>query len=435
MAKETLNLEQLRTAVAGRAAAFRSITEYQPVAGEGSKVFPASYAGGVYAFEHRRMSGSEHLCVILDSVASQANRMEEALLDAWNDDAIPLPVISVDFSSEFADIGKITSLDAPHRIADAILRYATTSDDKAFFSRSRYADLWRTSSIHNATALLELCPTALIFGTWGSPEATGVGPKFQRIIVSELVGIDAIPGAKTTSRIDPTGIRAGVELYVAAEDSGDLEWTTDEKLATTEKGKLKSRKPSEIVLGNIAPSVKIRRETVEALHEDDLSDLEKRDSKKQENRRTIADPLTGGGVTISRALQFTTISLPALRRLRFPKDGQRDANVDVAARTALAALALCAATLARQDGADLRSRCHLVATSGLHWELVGKPGEPHLFFDLDGDGAIALLNEAVSAATTAGLLWHEEEIKLLPSRQLVAAIRLSRDRRAGEETE
>ena len=55
--------------------------------------------------------------VLLDSVSSQANRLEEALLAAWEDQRIPLPVISVDFSSEdgIADLGRITSLQAPHR--------------------------------------------------------------------------------------------------------------------------------------------------------------------------------------------------------------------------------------------------------------------------------------------------------------------------------
>ena len=49
---ETLTLEVLRSAVTGTAA-FRSRTTLQPAGGEGTKVFPPTYAGAVYATEKR----------------------------------------------------------------------------------------------------------------------------------------------------------------------------------------------------------------------------------------------------------------------------------------------------------------------------------------------------------------------------------------------
>ena len=39
---ESLNLKDLAAAVAGSAAAFRSVTKLQPVGGAGDKVFPAT---------------------------------------------------------------------------------------------------------------------------------------------------------------------------------------------------------------------------------------------------------------------------------------------------------------------------------------------------------------------------------------------------------
>ena len=36
----TLNLDQIKEALTGNAAAFRSVTEYQPAGGPGDKVFP-----------------------------------------------------------------------------------------------------------------------------------------------------------------------------------------------------------------------------------------------------------------------------------------------------------------------------------------------------------------------------------------------------------
>ena len=119
----TLNLDQIREALAGNAAAFRSITEYQPAGGPGDKVFPPTYEGGSYATEQRYIDGEEVTCVLLDSVQSQANRMEMALLDEWESGRAPLPVISVNFTKD--DVPnplRITSLDAPHRIVDALLR-------------------------------------------------------------------------------------------------------------------------------------------------------------------------------------------------------------------------------------------------------------------------------------------------------------------------
>ena len=43
---EKLTFDILKKAVAGTAAAFRCITEYQPAGGVGDKVFPPTYEGG-----------------------------------------------------------------------------------------------------------------------------------------------------------------------------------------------------------------------------------------------------------------------------------------------------------------------------------------------------------------------------------------------------
>src|SRR5205807_4402939 len=110
----------LKDAVAGSAAAFRLTLKLEAVS---PKVFPPTYEGGKYATEARRINGQELPCVLLDSVPSQANRMELVLQDAWMGNEIQLPVVSADFSAvENPGVPKVTSLQAPHRIADAILR-------------------------------------------------------------------------------------------------------------------------------------------------------------------------------------------------------------------------------------------------------------------------------------------------------------------------
>ncbi|HKM55160.1 MAG TPA: type I-U CRISPR-associated protein Cas7 [Isosphaeraceae bacterium] len=88
---DTLTLEILQQAVSGTAAAFRCITHYEPAGGVGDKVFPPTYEGGKYATEIRRVDGELVPCVLLDSVQSQANRMELVLLAAWEAQRIPMP--------------------------------------------------------------------------------------------------------------------------------------------------------------------------------------------------------------------------------------------------------------------------------------------------------------------------------------------------------
>src|SRR6266568_9101921 len=78
-----LTLKHLNEAVEGGSAAFRCRMKLRPIGDDGDKVFPPTYAGGVYAVEDRRIDGRVVRCVLLDSVQSQANRMEELLLDAF----------------------------------------------------------------------------------------------------------------------------------------------------------------------------------------------------------------------------------------------------------------------------------------------------------------------------------------------------------------
>lgn len=395
-----LTLAILKEAVTGTAAALRSITEYQPAGGPGDKVFPPTYESGKYATETRRIDGKEVPCVLLDSVQSQANRMEAALLDAWERGRIPLPVITVDFAgNDLPKVLRITSLDAPHRIADALLRDSLL--DRTPFRKSDVGKRLDDVDNRNATPLFELCPTTLVFGMWDSTGPKGgLGAKFARALVSEIVGLDAQVGVKTSSRIDPAQVMLQAGPLYKTKDGG---WTLDEKAAEKDKkGPVKLGKdgrPSEANHGNVAPSV------------------------------------AQGGVTLNKAVQTTVLSLPGLRRLRFPLNGKATPEADDAARTALAALGLCAATLVREQGTDLRSRCHLVPTAPFVWELLDQPGEEPKQYKVSGDTALALYKEAVGAAREAGLPFMEKEMVLRPSPQLVQLVKRSQELAAKTATE
>src|SRR3954447_5944338 len=98
----------LKEAVAGSAAAFRLTLKLEAVS---PKVFPPTYEGGKYATEERVIKGQRLPCVLLDSVPSQANRMELAIQEAWLAGEIELPVVSTDFSAlGNPGVSKITSL-------------------------------------------------------------------------------------------------------------------------------------------------------------------------------------------------------------------------------------------------------------------------------------------------------------------------------------
>jgi CRISPR-associated protein Csb1 len=391
---ESLTLDHVRSAVSGNNAAFRRITEYQPADGPGGKIFPATYEGGKYATEERILNGEKVPCVLIDSVQSQANRIELALLEAWERGRIPLPVIRVEFRDSLPKPFRVTSLDAPHRIADALLRDSLLEGTP--FRKSSVGSILDVADARNAVPLLDLCPTALILGMWDSTGPRGgLGVKIQRALVSEIVGINAVLGKKTSSRIDPAQILKGSAVLYVSKDENGIAWTSDAAVAAQEKSKPKKLgkegKPSEANHGNVTP--------------------------------TIAD----GGFTIDRALQATVLSLPALRRLRFPLTGDTTSRpeVDDAARTALVALALCGATLAHEAGADLRSRCLLVPTTGFAWELLGSPGALPVAYKLTSDEAVALLKDAVAAATAVGLPWRRDPVDLQPSTQLLDLVRRS----------
>ena len=389
----TIDLQILRDAVGGTAAAFRCVTDYQPAGGPGDKVFPPTYEGGKYATEERvePETGEIRQCVLLDSVQSQANRMELALLEAHRAGSVRLPLMVTRFDQE--ELLKkfvVTSLEAPHRVADALFRDSLLNG--TIFRKSDEGAMLNTADVRNATGLFGLCPTALVFGLWDSTGPRGgLGCKFQRAVVSEIVGYGAVAGKKTAIRIDPAEImRDAATLYERKSESGDTpHWTLDEKDGN--KKLKKTGRPSEANHGNILTSIE------------------------------------EGGFTISKARQTTTLSLTVLRRLRFPLNGAAasDHGTDLAASTALAALGLTAGSLARVD-TDLRSRCQLFAERGSIWELLDRPGESPREFELSPEDSLTLLKAAIAEAKGAGLPW-EDEIELTPSPDLVELVRRSQE--------
>lgn len=428
----TLTYEQLKQAVAGHAAAIRCRTRLQPAAGCGTKVFPPTHAGGVYATEKRRLpvegkpgETREADCVLLDSVQSQANRIEDALQDAIDRKQIAVPLLVVEFGDKVADVQRVTSLQAPHRAADAILRDSLIGGTP--FRKSDIGKAITDSGISNATNLFRYCPHALILGVWDSTGPKG-GPraKFARALVSEIVGIDAEYGVRTGSRLDPLEIKTSAgPLYANdVERFGGIEWTLDPAQAVIDK---KTKQPVLFSRGNVATGKP--GDPAKANHSNIPPSF-----GKYANGAEGIDPLTGGearqgaiaagGATIAYAEHTAVLSLPQLRRLRFPVDGRLDPKVDDAARTVLAALALVGLTLSIERGSDLRSRCLLFPEAALQFELLATPGKPDPFTLASAD-AIKLFESAVRDAVALRLPWQTEPITLTPSPELIALVKKS----------
>ncbi|HHW09990.1 MAG TPA: type I-U CRISPR-associated protein Cas7 [Firmicutes bacterium] len=403
-----LTISELRKAVASSAAAFRCVTEFQPAGGPGDKIFPPTYEGGRYAVEKRMVDERLVDCVLLDSVQSQANRMELALLEAHRDRKIRLPLLITHFDHEsLLKKFTVTSLEASHRIADALFRDCYLNG--VIFRRSEKGSILDYTDIRNATGLFGICPTALLFGIWDSTGPRGgLGAKFQRAIVSEIIGYDAVMGVKTSSRIDKAEIRADVTIYEA---DTDVKYTPDPDRALKDK----SGKP--------------------ILYDRGRSERGKPGNPSKANHSNVVPTISDGGFTISKAVQTVVLSLAALRRLRFPlgQNLESDPEVDITARTTLAALGLAAVTLAQQD-LDLRSRCQLFPQHDPKWTLLDRPGQSHIEYELKPDAAVNLLNEAIDQAKKAGLPW-EGEIELTPSPELLELVRRSQELASSSDVE
>jgi len=410
-----LTYDHLRDAVAGGAVALRSCLNLQPAGGSGDKIFPPSYDSNAehkYAVEKRRVEGSTEVTdtVLLDSVASQANRAELALLEGWEREELRFPVPYVDFADtdSLTDYERLTVLEAPHRLADAIFRDSLL--DGTLFRLSSVGQAITDATPRNATALFRYSPTALLFGQWDSTGPKGgQGSKFQRAYVSEIVGLDVSVGVKVGSRIDPLSVeRVADEDKVFNHRDPREVWTTDSEEAETNKGKpvFASRRgtsgnpgqPSKINHGNIVPSIDAR----------------------------------AGGVTISQARQTTVISLAALRRLRF-RGFDRDA--ETAARTAVAALGVAAIAYQYELDFDLRSRCLLLPEHAPCIELLHRDGSAAEEVELACDAAAEILVAAAAGADAAGLGWETGEMRLVPAPKLIELLRRSRKAAASADVE
>lgn len=169
----------------------------EPVEGKDAVIFPPTYtldgtdAGnrfnkgdpipGVYKGQKGPMGynldwldDGTSVCQI-DSVGSQANRMEPIFMREKYKDLVPEVVVN-------AGDNTVNLLEAGHRAADAIVRFSDLADElETAFNEVRAG---------NATKLAKLAPTSLVFGAWDS---RGTQVKLPRVVRSVIRAVKVKP--------------------------------------------------------------------------------------------------------------------------------------------------------------------------------------------------------------------------------------------------
>lgn len=353
----------------------------QPAAGEGTKVHPPTFLvdgnSSPYIEETRYMTNpkgesTQVPTILLDTVQSQANRMESALLHAKNNKELNIPLISIDFSKikELNHIKDVNSLTAAHRLADALFRDSEL--DGVLFHKSKYAEGWSNASNKNMNKMFELCPTALIYGMWGGTKGPGKnGLKLQRCITSEIVALNTQQCKRGMSKGCPIGIKSTIKLL--QHDDGSITETT---------GKKDVLKPSDVGLGQVANKVTALK----------------------------------AGITCESIEEITTISLVAIRKYEFTSNSAPDLEVTMLAQTALTALVLLSWFLKVEQGYDLRSGCLLCPTSKPQISIVG-PYNERTILDISKEEVKEIYDDCLEQLKAKGLE-YAQDVTLTPSKTL-----------------
>ncbi len=140
-----------------------------PVEGKDSVVFPPTYAGGGYNID-RLADGTR--VVTMDSVGSQANRMEPI----FEEDPYAALVPRVTFTYGPENSKSISILQIGHRLGDALVRSSALAErTKTVFSA--FLDKG------NATPIARLAPTSLVFGVWDSRDTHAKLPRIVQSVI------------------------------------------------------------------------------------------------------------------------------------------------------------------------------------------------------------------------------------------------------------
>ncbi len=375
-------------------AGLRVRVDLQPAGGSGDKFLPPTYEGGSYAEEERLLNGQMEKTVLVNSVASEAARLEAALKQGLEEKEVNFPVVSLKIDGW----GTLYELDLAHRLFDAYLLHSEVNGNPFWESEAG-------REVHSferpaATGLYRHSPVTLLFGGWDTHSLTDKSRswrfRFPRTLVSEIVAYGISPQGKgVSSKGDPFNLTG--TIYEAQQGT----WTPAQAAAKKDDNGQpvkfqKTGQPSILGFGQITPSF-------------------------------VKEDGTGkpGGYTAREIRQIAVLSFPALRRLRFPGEpgGSNDEERNEAARAVLAAMGLYAISKAHTEGHWLRSRCHLVAQGVPELEFIRADGAVEKLSLPEPKVAAGALKAAIAAAERKGLEWRKQPLVAKPSQPLIELIR------------
>ena len=181
-----------------------------PIEGPGSVIFPPTYADSPlnqrdFGYNIDELSDGTKIATI-DSVGSQANRMEAVFLPATagepeNPRAGLVPQIDIAYGNEKS----VSILKAGHRLGDAVIR-STALKERAREAFEAFLDR------DDAAPLAKLAPTSLVFGVWDS---RGTLAKVPRIVQSTIRAED-IDVLTRSAQYNPPLDYAELEVFTEA---------------------------------------------------------------------------------------------------------------------------------------------------------------------------------------------------------------------------
>ena len=390
MTKE-IDLEALRCGCADDSVTdgIRIDTELDPLSGPGGPVKPAVYESGVYQQDRRWAVPDDDEptpVIVIDNVPSQANRLEEALRRSSESTGVPELVLDLAGLPNFpAHLPRrLSSLQFPHRNADAYLRDARLGDED--FIKTALGRAIFGATAQECGPLLSWFPQALLYGFWQSHLGKKRhNTKHARAWVSEIVGWKP---ATTDTKV--LGLK------------GDpLNLNTDEAINSNPNDRMEW---------------KIGGEKVEGGKQDKLSEIGHGQVPFMGNDAAAA------AVSFARVTQRATVSFAQFRRVSLGPSYSPEA--DAAARALLVALGLHAHLLAFGRGFALRSGAELrPRVSSATW--LDSAGDEICVIG-DAGTTATLLAEAVTQARSLGVPldgWGQPPTVLTPKDNLRNAIR------------
>ena len=183
-----------------------------PVEGPGSAIFPPTYAPenrqAKPGYNIDELSDGTRVATI-DSVGSQANRMEPVFLQTKNGEpGNPRSRLVPQIDITYRDGKSVSILEAGHRLGDALIR-STSLKNHAHDAFTAFLDH------DDATPLARLAPTSLVFGVWDSRDT---GAKLPRIVQATIRAEDVEELTRSAQYTPPLDY-ADLEVFTEAQQA------------------------------------------------------------------------------------------------------------------------------------------------------------------------------------------------------------------------